>query len=108
MIVATILGGLLMAGSAQEIRSIALDVEQVGETIEVTLTGHSPVSQRVEYELELSGNSNSTHKGSTVLKADARAVLSTMRMQGGDDWCVRARVREEDGRTYEYAEGSCA
>jgi len=102
------LGGLLMAATVQDERAIQMEVAQDGETIEVTLIGNSTVEQRVEYELELSGNSNSNHKGSTVLAANSPAVLSTMRMHGGRNWCVKAIVREEDGKSYEYSEGTCA
>lgn len=97
-----------MSGSAPAERAIELDVSRVGDKIEVTLTGNSPSDQRVEYEIELSGSSATRHKGSTILRAHDVAVLSTMRMNATPAWCVTARITEQDGRTYQYSEGSCS
>lgn len=105
---AGLIGGILMAGASQAERAIEMAVERSGDMVEVKLLANSPTSQRVEYVLELSGTSSSRHSGSTQVQANKPAVLSTMRMQAGGEWCVTARIVEQDGGAYEYSEGSCA
>lgn len=102
-----LLGVVAMASAGQAERAIDLAVSQDGNVVEVTLTGNSQTNQRVDYELELSGTSTSLHKGSTQLRANHQTVLSTMRMTAAPDWCVRARITEQNGSSYEYSEGRC-
>ncbi len=87
--------------------SLRLDVAQRADVIVVQLIGHSPRDQAVDYVLEVTGRSTSRHRGRTTLAADTPAILSTVRIKAGDDWCVRL-VAEEDGRArYELSEGPC-
>ena len=88
-------------------RAIVMDVEEDSDTITVILRGHSSTTQQVAYELLLEGSSTSRHKGSTQLAAERESVLSTMTMSAIGNWCVRAKIVEADGLSYEYSEGSC-
>lgn len=97
-----------MSGTIPSERAVDMAVSREGESVIVTLTGLSQRDQQIEYELELTGGSNSRHRGKTGLQANQKAVLSTMRMTVGADWCVTARITEQDGRSYEYSEGPCA
>lgn len=87
--------------------ALTLAVHQHGDAIEVQLIGESPEARQVSYLLEVSGKSQSRHRGKTTLAANARTVLSTVKANAGPDWCVRL-VAEEDGRApYEIREGNC-
>ena len=89
-------------------RALSLAIAEVGDVIEVQLIGLSPRQQAVSYTLEVTGRSSSRHKGRTTLAADTRAVLSTMRISAGGDWCVRLTAEDDGGEPYEVTEGSCA
>lgn len=87
--------------------ALTIAVHQHGDAIEVQLIGESPEAQKVSYLLEVSGESQSRHRGKTTLAANARTVLSTVKAKAGPDWCVRL-VAEEEGRApYEIREGNC-
>jgi ribose 1,5-bisphosphokinase PhnN len=88
--------------------ALTLDVREHDGMLEIELVGLSPRAQGVSYALEVTGNSTSRHRGSTTLAAGTRAVLSTMRTNAGDNWCVKL-VAEEEGRApYEVTRGPCA
>ncbi len=92
----------------EESQALKLDVQQRDGVIEVQLIGHSDRAQEVSYLLEVTGQSTSRHRGKTTLAAGTTAVLSTMRANAGETWCVKL-VAEEPGRDpYEVVEGSCA
>jgi hypothetical protein len=94
------------AMSAAEPNALTLDVAARDGIIEVRLIGLSARAQEVTYALEVSGQSTSRHRGKTTLAAGTEAVLSTMRAEAGENWCVRL-VAEEEGRApYEITEGS--
>jgi hypothetical protein len=88
--------------------ALTLDVQQHDGAIEVRLIGHSPRTQQVSYALEVTGQSTSRHRGKTTLTADTPAVLSTMRAQTGDNWCVKLVAEDEGGEPYEVTRGTCA
>lgn len=88
--------------------ALTLDVQRTQGAIEVQLIGDSPRAQQVSYLLEVTGQSTSRHRGKTTLAANARTVLSTIRANTGETWCVRL-VAEEEGRTpYEIRQGNCS
>jgi hypothetical protein len=89
-------------------RALSLAVTRQGDKIEVQLIGLSPRQQAVSYALEVTGQSSSRHKGRTILAADTRAVLSTMRVSAGQNWCVRLVAEDDGGEPYEVTEGHCA
>lgn len=88
-------------------RALALDVRQVDGAIEVQLTGEAPRAMRVSYELDVTGQSTSRHHGATSLAAGSKAVLSTIRVSAGADWCVRLVAEEDGGAPYEILKGPC-
>jgi len=92
---------------AHDGRAVDLEVNKDGEQIEVLLHGHSDRNQRVSFEIEVTGNSNSRHRGSTTLAANSPQVLSTIKLSARGDWCARVTVEEEDRAPYELTEGSC-
>jgi hypothetical protein len=87
--------------------ALTLDVRRSGDHIEVQLIGHAPQARQVSYLLEVSGTSNSRHRGKTTLAADTRAVLSTIRVSAGPEWCVRLTAEEDGAEPYEIREGHC-
>lgn len=87
--------------------ALTLDVRQHDGMIEVLLTGLSPYTQQVSYTIEVTGRSTSRHRGTTTLTADTSAVLSTMRTNAGEDWCVKLVAQEEGRDPYEIIHGSC-
>jgi hypothetical protein len=88
--------------------ALQLEVRQTGDAIEVQLIGDSPRAQQVSYLLEVTGQSTSRHRGKTTLAANARTVLSTVRANVGEYWCVRLLAEEEGREPYEILEGDCA
>ena len=88
-------------------RAISMEVAEASDHVTVVLKGHSPIDQKVAYELVLEGASTSRHTGRTSLSAGEESVLSTMRMSAAQPWCISATVTEADGTTYEYSEGTC-
>lgn len=87
--------------------ALTLDVRQHDGTIEVRLIGLSPRTQQVSYALEMTGQSTSRHRGKTTLTADTLAVLSTMRAQTSENWCVKLVAEDEGGEPYEVRRGTC-
>lgn len=88
-------------------QSLQLDVADLGNgKINVSLTANSPLSQRVSYELQTTGSSSATHKGSTQLQANHSATLSNVSFSGGSNWCVSLTVQEERGAEYTITKGS--
>ncbi|MEQ5788388.1 hypothetical protein J3454_10825 [Erythrobacter sp. NFXS35] len=87
--------------------SLTLDIREHGGALEVQLIGDSSRTQSVSYVLEVSGQSTSRHRGKTTLTADARTVLSTIRANAGDKWCVRLLAEEEGLPPYEILQGNC-
>lgn len=89
-------------------RALSLDVENRDGMLEVRLIGLSPREQGVSYALEITGRSTSRHRGSTQLAAGTRAVLSVMRTDAGENWCVKLVAEEEGHAPYEITRGNCA
>ena len=88
-------------------RTLSLDVREHDGMLEIALVGLSPRAQGVSYALEVTGHSTSRHRGKTTLAAGTRAVLSTMRTQAGDNWCVKLTAEEEGSAPYEVMQGPC-
>jgi hypothetical protein len=87
--------------------ALSLAVSKQGDRVEVQLIGEAAEARQVSYVLEVTGQSNSRHRGKTTLAANTRAVLSTIRTSAGPDWCVRLMVEEEGREPYEIREGLC-
>lgn len=105
---ALLLAPATVPAMTEEPRALTLDVRPHEGGIEVQLIGLSPRRQQVSYTLEVTGQSTSRHRGTTTLAADTRAVLSTLRSHGGDNWCVTLKAEEEGRAPYEITRGSCA
>lgn len=91
-----------------EAHALTLDVQATNGVIEVQLIGLSPRAQAVSYALEVTGQSTSRHRGSTTLTPGTRAVLSTMRTQVADNWCVKLVAEDAGSAPYEITRGPCA
>ena len=87
--------------------ALSLAVAKQGDRIEVQLIGETAEARQVSYVLEVSGQSNSRHRGKTTLAAHTRTVLSTVTASAGPDWCVRLLAEEEGREPYEIREGLC-
>ncbi len=87
--------------------ALALDIQRLGDAIEVQLIGQSPQARQVSYTLDVSGKSTSRHHGKTTIPGNSRTVLSTIRVTAGEDWCVRLTAEEDGGEPYEIKEGNC-
>lgn len=88
--------------------ALTLDVREHDGMLEIELVGLSSRAQSVSYALEVTGGSTSRHRGSTMLVAGTRAVLSTMRTTAGENWCVKLTAEEEGRAPYEITQGPCA
>jgi hypothetical protein len=88
--------------------ALTLEVHRNGDAIEVQLMGDSRHTQQVSYLLEVTGQSTSRHRGKTTVAANARTVLSTVRANVGERWCVRLLAEDEGREPYEILEGDCA
>ena len=107
-IVALILFPLSMESAmAEDTHALALDVSEKADLVEVLLRANSPHAQTVEYTLEVTGNSSSTHRGKTALQANTPAVLTTVRTAKNESWCARLVVTEQGREPYELTRGSC-
>ena len=95
------------AASGGDDHALSLNVIEDGDTVEVQLIANSQVTQQVEYEIELIGNSTARHAGSTSIAAGNRQVLSTLRSTGSGTWCARAKVSESGGASYTLEAGDC-
>ena len=87
--------------------ALAIDVRQVEGGIEVQLIGQSPRALHVSYELDVTGQSTSRHRGKTKIAAGNRTVLSTIKVSAGAEWCVRLVAEDDGGEPYEIREGNC-
>lgn len=92
---------------AHDGKAVDLEVNRDGDQIEVLLNANSDRSQRIAFEIEVTGNSNSRHRGSTTLAANSPQILSTIKVSANGEWCARVTVEEEDRAPYELTEGSC-
>lgn len=102
-------GGASGAGaSSSDTRALALNVIESGDRVEVELIANSPVTQQVEYVIELTGSSHARHRGSTSIAAGNRQVLSTLKTNVGDGWCATVSVSEASGARYTLTAGDCA
>lgn len=87
--------------------SLAIEIiETVPGKITVSLTGDSPETQRVAYELATRGSSQTIHKGETTLVAHTPAVLSTVSFSRSDCWSVTLNVTEEVAGKYSITRGT--
>lgn len=87
--------------------ALALDVGTRDGMLEVRLTARSQRTRAVSYTLEVTGRSTSRHAGSTTLAAGTDAVLSTMRTEAGENWCVTLVAEEDGGEPYRITHGPC-
>jgi hypothetical protein len=93
--------------TASDTRALALNVVESGNTVEIELIANSPVTQQVEYAVELSGASNARHRGSTSIAAGDRQVLSRMKTSASKGWCATVEVNEASGARYTLTAGDC-
>lgn len=85
-----------------------LDVQHDGGVVDVRLTGNAAQTQDVSYVIEVTGQSTSRHRGKTTLTGGTPAVLSTLRVSVGTDWCVKLIAEEAGREPYEISHGPCA
>lgn len=91
----------------QASRALKLVISDTGSGQKsVQVLARSAKSQRVSYELKTSGNSTTTHKGATILRADQPSTLSSVAFSIGAEWCVTLEVQEELGGQYRVEEGN--
>ena len=96
------------SGASADTRALALNVIEHGDRVEVELIANSPITQQVEYEIELTGNSHARHRGSTSIAAGNKQVLSTLKTNVGDGWCATVSVSEASGARYTLTAGGCS
>lgn len=87
--------------------SLSLSVQQQDGRVAIALSGLAAQTTQVSYLLEVTGTSNSRHRGKTTLAANVPARLSTMTVDAGKEWCVRLIAEEEGRDPYEIREGNC-
>ena len=97
----------VIAPLADPPHALSLTVQQQDGRVAIELFGLAAQATQVSYMLEVTGTSNSRHRGKTTLAANVPARLSTMTVDAGQDWCVRLLAEEEGRDPYEIREGSC-
>ncbi len=96
------------AGGAEPPRALALNVIESDGSVEVELVANSPVTQQVQYEIELVGTSRARHRGDTSVPAGNRQVLSRFKTSVADSWCATVDVTEASGASYTLTAGDCS
>lgn len=96
------------AAKTQTSRALTLEVHEGRDQVTISLIALSPVQQKISYDVQLTGSSRARHKGSMIISASTRQVLSTMSSSAGNGWCARAEVREEKLEPYTLLAGSCS
>ena len=96
-----------MANASSDTRALSLNVIEGSKTVEVQVVADSPVTQQVEFEIELSGASQSRHKSSVTVASGDRQVLSRMKINTSDGWCAKLEVSEASGERYTLTAGDC-
>ena len=99
--------GAASASGGTDGHALALQVNELGDSVEIELIANSQVTQQVDYEIELVGSSRSRHAGSTSVAAGNRHVLSRLKTSYADGWCATARVSEANGERYTLTAGDC-
>ena len=89
-------------------RALALNVQEMDDSVEVQIVANSMRAQQIEYAIELVGSSRSRHKGSTTIAADETQVLSRLKTGFQDSWCATLDVTEGDGTSYTLTAGDCS
>lgn len=86
---------------------LELELFEEDGSVTVVVVAQPEVSRRLDYTLELNGNSSSTHRSSSEVAGGQRTEISRMRMSVGENWCARLTVIEPDGSVYEITRGPC-
>jgi len=107
MSLAALAGGTSMANATSDTRALSLNVKESRETVEIEVVADSPVTQQIEFEIELTGASNSRHKSTVSVASGDRQVLSKLRMNTSEDWCAKLKVSESSGWQYTLTAGEC-
>jgi len=91
-----------------EMQALKLNVIERGDMVEIELVANSPITQQVQYDVELIGNSRARSRGDTNIAAGTRHVLSRLRTNIGETWCATVDVTEDSGATYTLTAGDCS
>ncbi len=102
-----LVGGASMANASSGDRALSLNVVESENSVEIQVVADSQVTQRVEFEIELTGASNSRHKSSVSVASGDRQVLSRLRMNTSEGWCAKLEVSEASGANYTLTAGDC-
>lgn len=106
-VLAMAMGGSAGASNSGQ-RALALSVTEGEGTVAIELIANSAITQQVEYEVELIGNSTSRHAGNTSIAGGNRHVLSRLSTNFDSSWCARVNVTEASGERYTLTAGDCA
>ncbi|MGB3806317.1 MAG: curli-like amyloid fiber formation chaperone CsgH [Erythrobacter sp.] len=87
--------------------AIGLRWEESDSSVEIQIVAQSATTQKVDYAIELVGNSRSRHRGSTTIPANEESVLSRLSTGYSDSWCATVDVTEGDGTHYTLTAGDC-
>ena len=97
----------MVSASTSDTRALSLKVVEHSNSVEIEVVADSAVTQQIDFEVELTGASNSRHKSSSSVAAGDRQVLSKLRMSASDDWCAKLKVSESTGAKYTLTAGEC-
>ena len=96
-----------MASASSDDRALSLNVIEGPGTVEIEVVADSQVTQQIEFEIELTGASNSRHKSSVSVASGDRQVLSRLKMNTSESWCAKLEVNEASGAKYTLTAGEC-
>lgn len=77
-----------------------------GRFVEITVAGMGTKPVEVEYELTVSGNSTTRHKGKTRLNGAVDEVISKVSIAASANWSATLRVQQSDGAAYTLRQDS--
>lgn len=96
------------ASAGEQPRALALSVVENSGSVEIELIAQTETTQQVEYALELTGSSTSSHRGNTSITGGDRHILSRLKTSFSDSWCAKVDVTEGNGARYTLTAGDCA
>jgi hypothetical protein len=111
MTAATWIAAVLVAtasGGTSAPRPLQLQVSEAGETLEMSLIGHSAQPWSARYELEVTGgpkgaSNHSIQRGTATIKAGTKVTVATVRLGNpkGAQWAARLHVTPSSGDAYD-------
>jgi hypothetical protein len=86
---------------------VTIEAHSIGQLTELRVVGKSPSETKVRFELNVVGNSKSTHKGAALLRSGEQQILSRIRFTTSPNWCATLNVMPDGAKPYQILSGDC-